>query len=69
MNINLQPLIETITFHDIDELGSRMRAFRWDMVHRPIEAGTFEGELFVAQVGGIQFARPIYNRGIRSQGD
>jgi AraC family ethanolamine operon transcriptional activator len=69
MDINLQPLIKTIPFHDIDELASRMRAFRWDMIHRPIEAGTFEGELFVAQVGGIQFARPIYNRGIRSQGD
>jgi AraC family ethanolamine operon transcriptional activator len=69
MNINLQPLIETIPFHDIDELAERMGAFRWDMVHRPIEMGTFEGELFVAQVGDIQLARTIYNRGIRSQGD
>jgi len=51
MDINLQPLIKTIPFHDIDELASRMRAFRWDMIHRPIEAGTFEGELFVLKSG------------------
>lgn len=69
MDVKLLPLIESITFHDIDELAERMGAYRWNMVHRQIEKGAFEGELLVAQLAGMQFARMTYDRGIRSWGD
>jgi AraC family ethanolamine operon transcriptional activator len=69
MNSEIGSSIETISFHDIDELAERMSAFRWNMVHQQIEAGNFGGKLLVARIGGIQFARLTYNRGLRSHGD
>jgi AraC family ethanolamine operon transcriptional activator len=64
----LQPLIKFFSFCDIDEPADRMREFRWNMVHRQLEGGAFEGELIAAQLAGIQFARVAYNREIRSWG-
>ncbi|MEG3436329.1 helix-turn-helix domain-containing protein [Pannus brasiliensis CCIBt3594] len=69
MTVELPPRMETISVHDIDELAERMKAFGWNMLHRQIEGGAFAGELIVAQLAGMQFARMTYNRGIRSRGD
>jgi AraC family ethanolamine operon transcriptional activator len=69
MNAELPSLIQSLSFADIDEPADRMEQFRWTMIHRQIEAGRFEGELLVAQLAGLQFARLAYTRGIRSVGD
>lgn len=39
------------------------------MIHRQIEGGAFAGDLIVAQLAGMQFARVAYNREIRSWGN
>lgn len=69
MGFELQPLIKSLAFHDIDEPADRIKEFNWNMVHRQIESGAFAGDLLVAQLAGMQFARLAYNRGIRSGGD
>ncbi|PSF35006.1 AraC family transcriptional regulator [Aphanothece hegewaldii CCALA 016] len=69
MEIELPPLIKSLSFHDIDEPADRMKRFNWSMEHRQLEGGAFEGELIVAQFSGMQFARMTYNRGIRSGGN
>jgi hypothetical protein len=43
MDTELQPLIKSLSFGDIDEPASRMKVFQWNMDHRQIERGVFEG--------------------------
>lgn len=69
MNVELQSLVRSLVFSDIAEPADHMESFHWSMDHRQIEGGAFEGELLVAQLAGMQFARVAYNRGIRSWGD
>ncbi len=69
MAIDLPYQIKCIHFQDIYEMADQMKAFHWNMVHKQIEPGAFRGELLVAQLGGMQFARMTYNKAIRSWGD
>ncbi len=69
MDIELQPLIKSLSFGDIDEPASRIKTFQWNMEHRQIERGVFDGDLIIAQFAEIQFARITYSRGIRSFGN
>lgn len=69
MSGELKTLIKSYQFQDIDEPADRMGRFCWNMVHRQIEGGPFQGELLIAQLGGLQFSRVMFNRGIRSWGN
>lgn len=69
MGFELQPLIKPLAFHDIDEPADRIKEFKWNMVHQQLESGAFAGDLLVAQLADMRFARLAYNRGIRSGGN
>ncbi|HEY9598052.1 MAG TPA: AraC family transcriptional regulator, partial [Cyanophyceae cyanobacterium] len=69
MRVELQPLIKSLSFHDIDEPADRMGKFCWNVTHRQMDGGSFEGELTVAQLAGIQFARVTFSRGTCTRGN
>lgn len=62
IRVELQPLIKSLSFQDIDEPADRMGKFCWNVTHRQMDGGSFAGELTVAQLAGIQFARVAFNR-------